>query len=122
MDFYEPKESSKTGLGQGGTRWLKNSWGIWEPDPETAEKIDLNDCVGVLVPGVAFDRAGHRLGYGKGFYDRALATFRGLKVGVGFSMQVTSETLPFDATDILMDLIVTDREIIRIPQADRKGA
>jgi 5,10-methenyltetrahydrofolate synthetase len=122
LEFYEPKPATSVGLSQGGTRWLKNSWGIWEPDPETSEKVDLNLCVGVLVPGVAFDRSGHRLGYGKGFYDRALANFKGLKVGVGFSMQVTSETLPFDPTDIAMDLVVTDRDIIRIPKADRKGA
>jgi 5-formyltetrahydrofolate cyclo-ligase len=124
MDFYEPKASTSVGLSQGGTRWLKNSWGIWEPDPETAEKIDLNLCVGVLVPGLAFDRLGHRLGHGKGFYDRALAKFQGLKVGVGFSMQITSEVLPIDPTDIGMDLVVTDREIIRMSNVltNDKGA
>lgn len=114
MEFLEPVEPLASGIAQGGTRWLKNSWGIWEPDPQTARKISLEDCIGVLVPGVAFDRQGHRLGYGKGFYDRALANFRGLKVGVGFSMQVTSETLPNEALDVTMDMIVTDRDIIRV--------
>jgi len=120
IEFFEPSESvdgairSTASLPQGGTRWLKNSWGIWEPDPQTATKISLDECVGILVPGVAFDRKGHRLGYGKGFYDRALENFRGLKVGVGFSMQVISETLPNEAFDIAMDMIVTDREIIHV--------
>jgi 5-formyltetrahydrofolate cyclo-ligase len=106
MEFHEPAATD--------ARWTKNSYGIWEPDPLTARKINLEDCVGILVPGVAFDRQGHRLGYGKGFYDRALAEFKGLKVGVGFATQMTSEALPFDGNDVTMDLIVTDREIIRV--------
>jgi 5-formyltetrahydrofolate cyclo-ligase len=114
MEFLETNETLSSGLTQSGTRWLKNSWGIWEPDPQTAEKISLDDCLGVLVPAVAFDRQGHRLGYGKGFYDRALANYRGLKVGVGFSMQLTSTTLPNEVTDVTMDLLVTDKEIIRV--------
>jgi 5-formyltetrahydrofolate cyclo-ligase len=94
-------------------QWLKNTWGLWEPDPRTSEKISLDDCAGVLVPGVAFDRNGHRLGYGKGFYDKALTGFKGLKVGVAFSLQIIGEPLPSDDTDITMDLVVTDTEIIR---------
>jgi 5-formyltetrahydrofolate cyclo-ligase len=106
MDFFEPVPTD--------AQWTKNNWGIWEPNPLTSEKVSLTDCVGVLVPGVAFDRQGHRLGYGKGFYDRALAGFKGLKVGVSFTVQVTAEPLPFDGRDVLMDLIVTDSEIIRM--------
>lgn len=95
-------------------RWLKNAWGIWEPDPLTSTLISINDAKGVLVPAVAFDRNGRRLGYGKGFYDRALNSFKGLKVGVAFSVQVTSESLPCEDLDVPMDLIVTESEIIRI--------
>ncbi|MDZ4676419.1 MAG: 5-formyltetrahydrofolate cyclo-ligase [Oligoflexia bacterium] len=106
MEFLEPFLTD--------CQWIKNSWGIWEPDIRTAEKINLSDCMGVLVPGVAFDRQGHRLGYGKGYYDRVLADFKGLKVGVAFSVQITPETLPHDDQDVAMDLIVTDTEIVRI--------
>jgi 5-formyltetrahydrofolate cyclo-ligase len=106
MEFLEPAPTD--------SQWAKNPWGIWEPDVRTAEKIDFSQCVGVLVPGVAFDRQGHRLGYGKGFYDRALADFKGLKVGVAFSVQMTIEVLPHDDQDVAMDLIVTDTEIVRI--------
>jgi 5-formyltetrahydrofolate cyclo-ligase len=94
--------------------WTKNHWGIWEPDLRTAEKVDLEKCVGVLVPGVAFDQQGYRLGYGKGFYDRVLAGFKGLKVGVAFSVQVTQESLPHDDNDVAMDLIVTDAGVLRV--------
>ncbi len=105
INFYEPSSDAL---------WLKNAWGLWEPDPRTSTKIQLHDCAGVLVPGVAFDRQGHRLGYGKGFYDRVLADFKGLKVGVSFSVQVTEEVLPVEDNDVLMDILVTDTEIIHI--------
>ena len=94
--------------------WTKNSYGIWEPKPETSQKISLDQCVGVLVPGVAFDRLGHRLGYGKGFYDRSLKDFKGLKVGVCFSVQLVDENIPFDDLDVGMDILVTDKEILHI--------
>jgi 5,10-methenyltetrahydrofolate synthetase len=107
VEFYKPAEQD--------AMWLKNHWGIWEPDPRTSEKIVLSDCVGALIPAVAFDRQGHRLGYGKGFYDKALAEFKGLKVGVALSVQVIEELLPSEEHDICMDLIVTDQEIIKMP-------
>ena len=107
MDFFYPSASDAL--------WVKNKWGLWEPDARTSQKVDLAKCVGVIVPAVAFDRLGHRLGYGKGFYDRALAGFKGLKVGIGFSVQVTDELLPSDESDVRMDIIVTDSEVIRVP-------
>jgi 5-formyltetrahydrofolate cyclo-ligase len=106
MEFLQPAETDAV--------WSKNVWGIWEPDPRTSESIKIKECVGVLIPGVAFDRQGHRLGYGKGFYDKALSDFQGLKVGVAFGLQVVDQQLPNDATDVTMDMIVTDKEIIRI--------
>jgi 5-formyltetrahydrofolate cyclo-ligase len=113
LEFFVAPESESS---SNPARWLKNSFGIWEPDPVLFQKISLDECVGVLIPGVAFDRQGQRLGYGKGFYDRALANYRGLKVGVCFSMQVTAEALSREAHDVAMDLVVTDKEIIRAGQ------
>ncbi len=100
--------------------WLKNSWGLWEPDLRTAEVAEVSSLTGILVPGVAFDRKGHRLGYGKGFYDRSLADYTGLKVGVCFSVQVADEVLPFDEKDVLMNYIVTDNEILKVQQGDKE--
>lgn len=69
----------------------------------------------VILPLVAFDRAGHRLGYGGGFYDRTLAGLRTrgpvLAVGFAFAAQ-EAEDLPLEATDQTLDLIVTEREVI----------
>lgn len=93
--------------------WVKNSLGIWEPDIQSSEVVDLTQCTGILIPGVGFDRNGHRLGFGKGYYDKALTGFQGLKVGVAYSFQITEQPLPHDDQDVRMDLIVTDKEIIR---------
>ena len=63
----------------------------------------------VLVPGLAFTRAGHRLGRGGGFYDRLLAgrAKDALKVGICFSLQLL-ETIPTEAHDAVLDAVISD--------------
>ena len=86
-------------------------WGIREPKPE-APQVDPDI---LLVPLLAFDRAGRRLGYGGGFYDLTLAQFRSRKaviaVGLAFAAQEIASvpTTPRDAT---LDLVLTEREVI----------
>ena len=66
----------------------------------------------MLVPGLAFDRHGGRLGFGKGYYDRLLlAAGDAVKIGLGYSFQIL-KTLPADAHDVKMDLIMTEKESI----------
>lgn len=67
-----------------------------------------------IVPLLAFDRAGYRLGYGKGHYDGLLAQGAGLAVGVAFACQEAA-ALPHEPHDIPLDLIVTEAELI-VPQ------
>ena len=60
-----------------------------------------------LVPGLAFDKQGRRLGFGGGWYDRALANFQhSLKIGIAFGCQMVDE-VPCEAHDVKMDVIVT---------------
>jgi len=70
----------------------------------------------LIVPLLAFDRLGYRLGYGGGFYDRTLEALRHrpprLAIGFAFAAQEVAE-VPVDATDQRLDLIVTDAEVIR---------
>lgn len=67
----------------------------------------------LLVPGVAFDTSLHRVGYGKGFYDRYLSVHPGhTKVAVAFSWQVFGE-VPFDDTDINPDFLITENDIYK---------
>ena len=69
----------------------------------------------VIVPMLAFDRNGHRLGYGGGFYDRTLAALRAQQdvfaVGLAYAAQEL-KGLPFEATDAPLDAIVTEREVL----------
>lgn len=74
--------------------------------------VPLADMVGVLVPGLAFDGQGGRLGRGRGYYDRALAGYQGMKVGIAFSCQIL-EGIPLEAWDLKMDAIITETSVIR---------
>jgi 5-formyltetrahydrofolate cyclo-ligase len=67
----------------------------------------------VIVPLLAFDRRGHRLGYGKGYYDRLLAASPVTTIGVGFAAQEI-DALPAKAHDIALDWVITEREVIQI--------
>lgn len=80
-------------------------FGVREVAPGGAE-IPLNQLDLVLVPGVAFDARGRRLGRGKGFYDRLLADVRGSKCGVAFDEQLVA-TVPVGPRDIPLNCILT---------------
>ena len=89
------------------------AFGILEPDPEVYPvTVEPNEIGVVFVPGVAFDRLGHRLGYGKGYYDRWLRGASALeKIGLAFSFQVL-ERLPAEAHDVRLDLLVTEQDVL----------
>ena len=67
----------------------------------------------VLIPGVGFDRAGHRLGRGRGYYDRALRDLLAgaLRVGLAYDYQIVSH-IPIDEHDERVDYIVTEKRLI----------
>lgn len=67
----------------------------------------------LLIPGLSFSKKGERLGRGKGFYDRYLETFNGIKVGLCFECQLQDE-IPVETHDKKMNFIVTERNIYRI--------
>ena len=89
-------------------------FGIREPDADACPITDIQDVDAALIPGLAWDRAGHRLGRGAGYYDRMLADarWRGFRCGLFFAAQET-ESVPRDAWDVRLDAIITDREIVR---------
>lgn len=95
-----------------------------EPDPDTCEKVtDFSDSVCIL-PGLAFDERGFRLGYGGGYYDRFLsgAYKNGTTVGICYSPCVRRE-LVNGRYDVPCDYLVTDRYVrkIRKPEAGSPG-
>ena len=83
--------------------------GIPEPLPDTPI-VKLSEMLGsiCLVPGLVFDGAGYRIGYGGGFYDRFLAFYPGDKIGLAYTMQLSNNPLPVGATDVPVDMIVSD--------------
>ena len=86
-------------------------WGLREPPQRAAREAVLEDFGIALVPGLAFDAAGGRLGRGGGFYDRLLAgrdPARTRLVGVGFAFQRMEETLPLAAHDVRLNEICID--------------
>jgi 5-formyltetrahydrofolate cyclo-ligase len=87
-------------------------------EPTAAEVVDPFEIDVVIVPGVAFDRAGGRVGYGRGFYDRYLRRLRGdvAAIAVAFAEQVV-DSVPAGAIDRRVDAIVTEDEVIRCPAA-----
>lgn len=70
-------------------------------------KMDL-----VLVPGIAWDEHGYRLGYGKGYYDRYLANLQTVSVGLAYDFQVL-EDIPHGRNDFRVNLIVTEKRVIK---------
>jgi len=80
-------------------------FGILEP-LESQPRLPLGELDLVLVPGVAFDPRGRRLGRGKGYYDRLLPQARGIKCGVAFDLQIVPE-LPAGPRDSKVDYVLT---------------
>jgi 5-formyltetrahydrofolate cyclo-ligase len=89
----------------------RGQWGIREPPPDAPEvEPDI-----LLVPLLAFDRAGYRIGYGAGYYDMTLARLRARKpvtaVGIAFAAQEVPE-IPKTPGDERLDLVLTEHEVI----------
>jgi 5-formyltetrahydrofolate cyclo-ligase len=86
-------------------------WGIREPKPEAPE-VDPDI---LLVPFLAFDRAGHRIGYGAGYYDASIHRLRARKpvtaIGIGFAVQEIP-AVPETPRDARLDLVLTEREVM----------
>jgi 5-formyltetrahydrofolate cyclo-ligase len=94
----------------------RGQWGIREPKPDAPEvEPDI-----LLVPLLAFDRAGYRIGYGAGYYDMTIHRLRALKpitaVGIAFAAQEVPK-IPTTPRDERLDLVLTEREVI-----DLRGA
>jgi len=101
---------------------VEGVWGIPEPDPAcpvvAPEEVDL-----FLLPGLAFDVGGNRLGYGRGYFDRVLARAPGEKVALAFDGQVVDQ-VPVGPGDTPVNAVVTPTRVIRCRAAatESKGS
>lgn len=93
-------------------------FGILEPSPELRQlprkHVDVSELDAVIVPGVAFDRNGGRLGHGRAYYDRLLKNVRSdcALIGLAWECQIVPE-IPMSEHDVFMDFVVTERTIYR---------
>ncbi|WP_201835202.1 5-formyltetrahydrofolate cyclo-ligase [Microvirga zambiensis] len=103
-------------LWQPGDVLIKGGFGVREPGPDAPEVFPK----ALIVPLVAFDRRGGRIGYGKGHFDRAIAALEAqhpvLTVGLAYAVQEIDE-VPIEPHDRLLDIIVTEAELIRTKPA-----
>lgn len=94
------------------TKWQQGTYGIMEP-VITPDDQPLQESALILMPGLAFDKYKHRLGYGGGYYDRYLAKHQeNVTAALCYSFQITNVELPYEEHDILPDYIVTEKGII----------
>jgi 5-formyltetrahydrofolate cyclo-ligase len=94
----------------------KGQWGIREPRADAAE-VDPDI---LLVPLAAFDRTGHRIGYGAGYYDLTIAGLRARKAIVAVGLAYAAQEIPAvpaTARDARLDLVLTEREVIDFRKA-----
>lgn len=80
-------------------------------EPTGNEVVNADEIELIVVPGVAYDRNGNRLGRGKGFYDRLLQSTKATKVGVGYEFQMF-DNIPVEPHDVKMDMVITQKTTI----------
>jgi 5-formyltetrahydrofolate cyclo-ligase len=91
----------------------ERGFGFAEPAPDSERvSADLREIHVVIVPALSLDPRGQRIGYGAGYYDRALAGTQVVKVGVIFDFQLVPE-VPATPGDVAVDWIVSDRRVLR---------
>lgn len=91
----------------------KGKYNLSEPQ-KSLKKARLEDIDLILVPGIAFDSKGHRIGYGKGYYDRLLQKTNSLKIGIAYDFQSLNK-IPSEKHDVTMDYIITEKKHIKMP-------
>ncbi len=94
------------------TELLPTSEGFREPSSSQSRLRDINTLNVLVVPGVAFDIEGRRMGVGKGFYDECLRRFRGKRIALAYEFQVVPR-LPAAVRERVLDWIVTEKRVIR---------
>lgn len=89
----------------------KGAYGILEP--ATEKTADISHIDALLIPGLAFDKKGGRMGFGKGYYDRLLEKTHAVKIALCYEFQILS-SVPTEKHDIPMDFIVTEDRIYAV--------
>jgi 5-formyltetrahydrofolate cyclo-ligase len=114
----EPENALGVHRHRRGDALIENAYGILEP-AEDAPRLDLAGVDLILVPALAVDARGHRIGYGQGYYDRLLPRVpRAFKVAIAYDFQLLAET-PNTRTDVALDCVVTDERVLYVADPTR---
>ncbi len=97
------------------TGFEKSKLGVQEP--VDGDVVPLQAIKGVVIPALAFDRQGFRLGRGAGFYDRSLNQFKNKKIGVCFESSLLDEC-PHEAHDIVCDTVIANQSVYKIKSSE----
>ncbi len=111
MEFYEITSLDELTPG---------TFGVDEPQPDPQRLLPTNPGGLCIVPALCYDEYGYRLGYGKGYYDRFLATYTGITVGICYAACVR-HSLVHGRFDRPVELLVTERYIKRTVQQSHKA-
>jgi 5-formyltetrahydrofolate cyclo-ligase len=94
-----------------GNQMVLSKFGIKEPLPSQSDLIDNIDLL--IVPGIAFDRNGYRIGYGRGYYDRYLQRKKYVcSIGLAFELQLLDDNLPHEKFDQRVNAVATEEKIM----------
>lgn len=94
-------------------KFIKSKFGVEEPVGNENNYINKTNIDLIVVPGLCFDKEKNRLGFGKGYYDRYLASTELKSIGVCFNEQILDRQLiPITSNDVKMQLVITDVETI----------
>lgn len=90
-------------------------------EPTDGENVALNEVSGVVMPALAFDHQGYRLGRGGGYYDRSFSQFKNKKIGVCFDLSLVPN-LPNESHDVRCETIITEKQVYQVgsPKGEQK--
>lgn len=88
-------------------------------EPKNKKPTDVYKADTILVPGIAFDEQGYRIGYGGGYFDKVLKNFKNAKIGLAYKIQIISE-VPREEHDVPVDVIVTEKRVVRCKKSIRR--
>ncbi len=118
IDWAFPKlVGNSLAFARPGTDFTKNTFNIDEPN---GDEVSIQSLQAILVPGLGFDENLNRIGRGKGFYDRALQNYWGLKIGICFTEQFVSRLPLQENHDVPVDYVVTDSFIYKAVEKQKQ--
>ena len=96
------------------SKFLASDWGILEPTNDTSVQLNPKDIDLIFIPLLAIDTQGHRVGYGKGFYDRFLANTKPEMIKIGLGLEEPIEPIEdLNPYDIALDFAITPKSVYR---------